>query len=499
MVRVNDLKLSESPGQLRLLGAEVGVRGLLRGISPAFERTVDRLGRLFGRAVPEQIIAWNYMDLLERDLSAVKLSVTHKRLHELHPADMADILEQLTPAQRAKVFERVDDEKAAETISEMEEEFQADAVEELSDQRASHILQAMEPDDAADVIGDLPYDKAEALLRLMGVKEAGQIRTLLGYRENTAGGIMTPMVTTVTENMTVQEAIDHLREVAAENEGAYYIYVVGPDRKLDGVISLRDLLVSPPGTRIADILKRDVFTVNVEDDQEHVAAMMSRYNLLAMPVVDESRRILGMVTVDDALDVLDEEAAEDLALATGSSHTGMAALRGWLGRGPQWILAWAVYGVFIAGLLRLFSGQPTLFALGVLFAPLLVRVSEEIASHALGSLIEHGPPEGAAGLARRFGIDLVAGTSFGVVSGLVVLGVLQALKEPPEQAFVLAGAVTLTVILLAAVGAVLPSLLAIGDTGRWRASSSLVTAAMGAAGVALLVALTTMLRAWAAR
>ncbi len=499
VVRVNDLKLSESPGQLRLLGAEVGVRGLLRGISPALERAVDAVARVFGRSIPEQIIAWNYMDLLERDLSAVKLSVTHKRLHELHPADMADILEQLTPAQRAKVFEHLDDDKVAETISEMEGEFQADAVEELSDQRASHILEAMHPDDAADIIGDLPYDKAEALLRLMGVEEAGQIRTLLGYRENTAGGIMNPDVTTVTEDMTVQEAIDHLRGAAAENEGAYYIYVVGPDRKLDGVVSLRDLLVSPPETRIADIVERDIFTVHVDHDQEHVAEQMSRYNLLALPVVDEARRLVGMVTVDDALDVMDEEAAEDLALAAGSGPLGITTLKGWLGRGPQWIIAWAVYGAGIAGILRLFEVGSSLFALGALFVPLTVRASEEIASHALGNLLERTGPEGARAFLRRLGVDLAAGAALGVVSGLVVFGMLEALRQPAELAGLLATAVALTVLLLAAVGAVLPTALPIGSTGRWRASSSLVTAFMGAAGVALLVCLTALLQGWMAR
>jgi magnesium transporter len=494
VVRVNDLKLSESRNQLRLLGAEVGARGLLRGISPVLERTVDRVAGLFGKKVPENIIAWNYMDLLERDLSTVKLSVTHKRLHELHPADMADILEKLTPAQRAKVFEHLEDDQVAETISEMEDDFQADVVEDFSDQRASDILEAMDPDDAADIIGDLPYDKAEALLRLMGVKEARQVRKLLGYKEKTAGGIMTPEVTTVTEEATVQEVIEHLRGAAAENENIYYIYVVGPKRVLEGVISLRDLIVSAPETRIADIVERELFTVGVDDDQEQVADMMSKYDLLALPVVDEAGRLLGMVTVDDALDVLDEEAAEDLALATGSAAAELSAVRGWLGRGPQWIIAWAVYGVAVAGLLRLFWDRPATFLVAAAFLPLAVRLSEEVASHALGRLIERGSAEAFGVFVRRFGIDVGAGAALGLASGLVALAVLQAMKQPIAVSSALSLSVGLTVLALAVVGAVLPSLLTIGDTGRWRASSPLVTALMGAGGALVFMSLTVVLQ-----
>jgi magnesium transporter len=493
VVRVNDLKLSESRNQLRLLGAEVGARGLLRGISPGLERAVDWVAGLFGKTVAENIIAWNYMDLLERDLSTVKLSVTHKRLHELHPADMADVLEQLTAAQRAKVFEHLDDEQVAETISEMEDEIQADVVDDFTDQRASDILEAMDPDDAADIIGDLPYDKAEALLRLMGVREARQVRKLLGYKEKTAGGIMTPEVTTVTEEATVQEVIDHLRGAAAENENIYYIYVVGPKRVLEGVVSLRDLIVSAPETKVADIVERELFTAGVDDDQEQVADMMSKYDLLALPVVDEAGRLLGMVTVDDALDVMDEEAAEDLALVTGSVAED-TALRGWLGRGPQWIIAWAVYGVAVAGLLRLFWDRPATLIVAAAFLPLAVRLSEEVASHALGRLIERGSAEAFSVFLRRLGVDLLAGAALGVISGLVALAVLQAMKQPITVSAPLALSIGVTVLALALVGAVLPVVLTVGDTGRWRASSPLVTALMGAGGALLFVTLTAVLQ-----
>ncbi|MCE5191539.1 MAG: CBS domain-containing protein [Actinomycetia bacterium] len=424
VVRVNDLKLSESRNQLRLLGAEVGIRGILRGIHPALERMAERILRLFGAELPEDLIAWNYMDLLDRDLSHVQLSVTHKRLHELHPADIADVLEQLSPAQRAKIFEHLDNSQAADTISELEDAFQADVIGDLGSQRASDILEIMDPDDAADIIGDLPYDKAEALLHLMGVEESGAVRSLLGYREKTAGGIMTPEVTTVAAGMTVQQVIDHLRGEAAENESIYYLYVTDEDDHLDGVISLRDLVVSDPETLVADIVKKDVITAYVEDDQEDVAETMSKYDLLAMPVVDENNKLLGIVTVDDALDVLEEESAEDLELATGQrAKAGITGIWRWVSRNG-WLVVWSILAVAAAA-----TSSATLVLL--LAATVILRIAEDMASHALSRVIEAEDEEEKLPAWRRFAGDALAGVGLGLIVGLVTAAIAWLVSSEP--------------------------------------------------------------------
>jgi magnesium transporter len=461
VVRVNDLKLSESRGQMRLLGAEVGLRGLLRGIGAPLERAVDAVARLFGTKVPEELIAWNYIDLLERDLSHVKLSVTHKRLHELHPADVADILEQLTPAQRARVFEHLDNDQAAEAISELEDELQADVIEDLDSERAADVLEIMDPDDAADIVGDLPYDKAEALLRLMGVKEAREVRKLLGYKEKTAGGIMTPEVTTVTGDMTAEQVIEHLRGAAADNEHIYYIYVVGARAALEGVVSLRDLLVAQPGTRISDILVTDVFTVGPDDDQEQVAELMSKYDLLAMPVVDEGGRLLGMVTVDDALDVMEQEAEEDVAIATGRPR-GEQIVGPWLWISRSgWLAVWAVLFLGASALSRLFP-DGTLGALvsGVVaFSPMVLRVAEDVASHVMARVIDSEADEERPPFWRRLLADAAVGIALGLAVGLVWFGalVLMAPVDPGvtplyEGYALLAGAYVVSVIALTMAG-----------------------------------------------
>ena len=310
VVRVNDLKLSVSGSQLRLLGAEVGIRGLLRGLAPWVERAALAICKVFHKKLDEKIIAWNYMDLLDRDLSKVQLSVTHTRLDELHPADVADILEQLDPKQRANVFQHLDDARAGDAISEMEEEFQADVIGDLDDARASRLLGDMDPDDAADIVGGLPYKKAEKLLRLMGVENAAGIRQLLGYREDTAGGLMTTQYVSMRTTDTVAETIEALRALDEDHPTVNYVYVIDEYDKLVGVLSLRTLVLATNDTQLKDIMFEEIITAFPEEEEEEVAADISKYDLLAMPVVDESGRMLGIVTVDDAMEVIEDDAEE---------------------------------------------------------------------------------------------------------------------------------------------------------------------------------------------
>jgi Mg2+ transporter MgtE len=497
VVRVNDLKLSESRGQLRLLGAEVGARGLLRGIAPWLETAAGRVAKLFGANLAENIIAWNYIDLLDRDLSSVKLSVTHKRLHELHPADVADILEQMAPNQRAKVFDHLDNDQAAEAISELEDELQAGVLEDLTDERASDILEIMDPDDAADIIGDLPYDKAEILLRLMGVREARQVRKLLGYRENSAGGIMTPETITVSPSLTVQEVIDRLRATVEEAENIYSVYVVGEGRTLQGVVPLRSLLVSPPDIKVADIMSTEYFCVGPDDDQESVAEMMSKYDLLALPVVDESGRLLGMVTVDDALNVLKQEAAEDLALATGSTQGAQGA---WLTlrRTGSWAVAWAVIAFALAGIMRtsgLTGSVPSSLAwmfVAAALLPIVLRLTEDIASRATSGLIEAPDERGRPSLRRRLVTDALLGVAFGAAAGVAVLALVDvALKDTAAAvAFALPTAVS---ILLTTLAATFVAYWAehLSDAGR-RVSQTALTAGLVVLAAVLYLALAAL-------
>ena len=312
VVRVNDLKLSQSGTQLRLLGAEVGARGILRGLHPLIERAVVAAAKVFKKRIDEQIIAWNYMDLLDRDLSKVQLSVTHRRLDELHPADVADILEQLDPQQRAAVFEHLDDARATEAISEMEDELQAEFIDDLDDARAARLIGDMEPDDAADIVRDLPYEKAETLLRLMGVEDATEIRRLLGYKDGTAGGMMTTQYVAVPKETTVRETIEVLRDLDEDHPTVHYVYVTDDYGKLVGVLSLRTLVLTDDDKQLGDIMYDEIISVNPGETEEDVAADIFKYDLPAMPVVDER----GIVTTEDAWDAIEDDVSGDKTKTT---------------------------------------------------------------------------------------------------------------------------------------------------------------------------------------
>lgn len=356
VVRVNDLKLSDAgDNQLRLLGAEVGARGLLRAMHPALERIVARVARLAGKPLAEHIIAWSYMDLLERSTQNIQLSVSHKTLGELHPADIADIIEQLDPRLRSQVFAELDTAQAAEAISEFDDdELVAEMLEGMTDRDASSMLALMDPDDAAALIDELDYEKAEKLLRLMGVQEERAIRTLLGYGEDTAGRIMTSEFVALPATATVEDAVAALRALDEDFESIHYVYTLDPAGAIIGVLSMRTLVVAERDDRLQDLAYRDVVWVSPDLDQEDVVEEMSKYDLVAVPVCDENRRILGIVTVDDAMDVMSEEHAEDLQIAgigggenASGESTGTIA---WFAQRAYWIVLWAIACTAIAAL-----------------------------------------------------------------------------------------------------------------------------------------------------
>lgn len=302
VVRINDLKIAQINQEYRLVAVDIGMRGLVRRLG--IERPMKKIANWFHKRIPEKLISWDYVDLITTDLSLVKLSVSNRKLAELHPYDIAQIVSELSVNERSAIFESLDDETAAEALVEMEAEVQASILDGMSKDRVADILEIMSSDDATDVLNEMPDDKAEELLGLMEREEADDVKELREYEEHEAGSLMTTEFIALANTLTVDTTINKLRELAPDAETIYYIYVVDTEEHLTGVISLRELIIAKPDVILSDIMHTKVMAVQDDAPIEDVISMIRKYDLLAVPVLDSEGRIAGIITVDDVIDAV---------------------------------------------------------------------------------------------------------------------------------------------------------------------------------------------------
>jgi flagellar motility protein MotE (MotC chaperone) len=302
VLRVNDIELEEREGRLHVTGVEGGLRGLLRNLKS--EWLGERLAALVGADLPREVVAWEALEPLETELTRAKRHAVYTKLAKLHPADIADIMEELNPSERAAILAALDEATAAEAITEAEPEVQASMVQMMEPEKAADILEEMEPDEAADILSDLPEAKAEELLETMQPEEAHEVEELLEHEEDTAGGLMTTEHVAFAPTLTVAEAIQRIRDEAKEAETIYYLYVTDPEKRLLGVLSLRELILADPGQRLEQIMHTEVVSVRLETGLREVAELQTKYNLLALPVVGGEDEMLGIITVDDVLNLI---------------------------------------------------------------------------------------------------------------------------------------------------------------------------------------------------
>jgi magnesium transporter len=297
VVRVNDVQLIEAAGDLRVTGADVSLQGLYRRLAP---------GGFFGTRKPVEVLDWADVGYLATDAATVQLKSSSGKLARLHPVEIARLAEALSYHHGFEVVESLDDETAAETLEEMPAERQARIIGNMDGERAADILEWMSPDEAADVLGDLPEEKAEELLGLMEDEEQADVAELLPYEDDTAGGLMTTEFVTLPHQLTVGEALARLREMAETPNMIYYLYVVEAENswKLVGVIALRSLILADPAMPLAEVMRTEFQRAHPDEAAGEVAQRIAEYNLLALPVMDETGDILGIITVDDAMEIL---------------------------------------------------------------------------------------------------------------------------------------------------------------------------------------------------
>jgi CBS domain-containing protein len=305
VVRVNDVQLLIGERQW-VVHVDVGFSGLLRRIGT--EKTARTLAKAMGRKLEDELISWKFVQPVSRSEDApgpVRLKIGAQRLQELHPGELADILEELDHGQRQVVVASMDPEMAAEALEETDYEVQKAILEGMPPEKAAEIIEEMEPSMAADLLSDLDETASEQIIQNFEFEdERAEVAELMSYEEETAGALMTTDFLEISENETVADALDLLRDNAEEIEAYYYVYVHDDDGKLLGVISLRGLMLTDPALQIGNIVSSRLITVPLDATLTDIAETFLRYNFLFIPVVDENGIQKGVVGFKDSLDEL---------------------------------------------------------------------------------------------------------------------------------------------------------------------------------------------------
>jgi magnesium transporter len=350
-------------------------------------------------------------------------------LLELHPADQAEVFNRLNDEEQQILLPLLDVSAAADLLEELEDEETLEAVESLTNQQLADVLDEMEPDEAADLLGDLPPDQASEVLAIM--EDAEEVLPLLGYPDETAGGLMTTWFIALRRYTTAEQAIQFLRDVEPKTEVPYYLYVVDRNQRLIGVVGLRELVIAKPGTIMDRIMNHDVIKVQVGVDQEEVAQVMAHYDLTTVPVVDEQNRLLGVITHDDLVDVLEDETTEDF-LRMGAVDVGPVIDRAYWDQHIiqvvrsrfVWLMLLFVAGTFTGAVLNHFEDTLTSVVALAFFIPLLIGTGGNAGSQTIATVIralslKEIDPKDAMKVWWR---EAKAGFLLGALLGLVAFG-----------------------------------------------------------------------------
>lgn len=431
-------------------------------------------------------------------LSRGEIKQAARTVGDLQPADAAEVLPELGADDEIELLVNIDPRQAARALLEMDEGHQVEVAGRLRTGELRGLLARMPVDEAVDLLGDIPESQRTRLLKLFGRQEADELERLLAYGDHTAGGLMTPDYIAVKPEDTADEVIRRLRGVSPDVETIYYVYVVGDDRELRGVLSLRELIVSPPDGAVGEIMKPDVLTVSPEEDQERVAEVISKYDLLALPVVDGQGRMLGIVTVDDVMEVIGDEAEEDLLRFAGASVREEEApgLMSDLGRRVPWFILAVIIEVLAAGgILKIYSPLFEEFLVLVFFIPLLVTMGGNIAvqsSTVMGRWLASGAPPGA-GTARAVTGEVGWGVLVGAVTGGVVALIAFSFGESASIGLVVGLSLGFTVIAASMVGCALPVTLSALRRHPGGASGPLLGTTMDVLSLAIYLAIGRLL------
>lgn len=300
LVKVNDVRLAEIAGDIRVVAVDTGIKARARRYH--YYEFIKFIFKLINKWPKDQLIMWDNLESIEMVNSSIKLNVSYKKLSKLHPADIADLLEGMNAQYRKKIFESLDENLAADTLEEIEPEIQAEILGNLSDAKTAEVLDNMPNDEIADILDEVDDETAEKILINMEKEDADEIRTLMRYGDEAIGSIMNKDFISFNVNITVEETIEILREMNPDDEVVYYIYITDEAGKLEGIISLKNLICSPKDKHLKEIMDKNVVTVRDYEEVNNAIDVTTKYNLLSVPVLDKYDKLCGMVVINDIID-----------------------------------------------------------------------------------------------------------------------------------------------------------------------------------------------------
>lgn len=299
VVRVNDVKLAMISSGMIVVAVDVGIEGLLRRLGIA--KSIKSISNPIWEKIPSNLIAWTDVEAFNFTNLGLKLSTSYTRLSTLHSSDLADIIEDLDRETQAAIFASLDEDKAADVLEELETDVQISVLKSMSVENAADILEKMPADEAADILDEMEENRAEELLQEMEEEASEEIRELLEYDDNAVGSLMATDFISFRHTETVNDVLLEMRKQKPESDIIYYLYILDEEGKLSATVSLRDLVISEPETKISEIMNPKIIFVHDTDDIRSLAEIISKYNLLAIAVVDKNMVMVGTVIIDDVV------------------------------------------------------------------------------------------------------------------------------------------------------------------------------------------------------
>ena len=432
-----------------------------------------------------------------------KLLDLRELLEEYHIMDIFDVMEHLDEDKKIKLFEVLPIDMSASILEESGPEFFRSILSNIDQEHGKNILEQMSLDDLTDILSEIEEDERHRIMNLLSKEDADDVKELLVYDEDSAGGIMTTGYIEINKNMTAKEAIDHMRENALDAETIYYIYVVDNDEKLVGVLSLRELITARDSVIVEDLMSENIISIDVDEDREEAVRLVSKYDLIAIPVIDKEGILKGIITVDDIIDVMEEEASEDLYKLAGSSEherdvaenvnaTTLQQVTSSVRARMPWLIIILIMGLLSTIILTKlpFVGIDSNYVKILLFLPVILCLGGSIGMQSSSitiMTISSKDSVSTNNTVKEILVGLITGIVCGLIGGLGTYIIINNLNI----SLLVSISILINMIFGATIGAIVPSLLKKLDIDTSIVSAPLVSVILDFIGICIFFLITT--------